>query len=124
MTRTQKIWSNSVSAISNYLDSKAQEEQEKNKKGLVEFAVFRLIDSVWTIGYIEEEPGFAKILMHDRSNPIGYHCEKSLLKGKFIETVERVAVELVLYSSDFNYERETQPLKKLKIINPKYVFNY
>lgn len=94
------------------------------KLGSVQFAVKRLIDSVWTVSYIEVTKGKAKILTHDRRNPIGYASEASLPQVNIIESDGRIVQELVLYEAGHQNNRKQVPVKRLEVINKKHIFSY
>lgn len=99
-------------------------KEDTSNIGRVQFAVWRILDTVWTIGYIEDKPGYVRILINERDNPIGYASEDALLKGKLIETEDRIVTHLTLYPLDYRFPLNHEPVKTLEVINKQYVFSY
>lgn len=78
----------------------------------MKYAVKRLIDSVWTLGYEEVDEYNVRVFSYDRDNPVGYEKEKELPKLVNIENDERVleAVEI--------------DGKRYAVVNPCFIFSY
>ena len=92
----------------------------------MEYAIERLIDSVWTLGFEITSEGTITIHTYDRENPIGYEKERELSRIKIIETEGRVISEVwVSEKPMYCWESFTDhPHTKYKVDNPQYIFSY
>ena len=90
----------------------------------VEFATKRLINAVWTVAF-ERVEGGVKVLAYDRTLDVGYEKEHELPRMQFVEDDERNATELLLKPFEaFMYHAGSEPTERLKVVNPKNVFEY
>ena len=98
---------------------------------MIKYATKRLIDAVWTVGYMEAEGGVV-IVSYDRENPIGYKSEATLPTATLKEDGERTVVGLTLYPKvrsslgvwpggdiEPGHHGTTH-----KVLNPRHVFSY
>jgi hypothetical protein len=93
----------------------------------MEYAVNRLIDSVWTIQYTHNPDGTVTIHGYDRDNAIGYEQEDTLCRARLIEGDGRIVQELIVLQEPgrgFDRDLKNQPHSRFKVANPKHVFNY
>jgi len=77
----------------------------------VKFATNRIMDSVWTLSYIQCEGGIA-IVTHNRTNEVGYEQEGSLPTFKLIEDSVRTVL-----SATIGGQTHT-------VLNPGHIFSY
>ncbi|WGH49727.1 hypothetical protein [Alishewanella phage vB_AspM_Slickus01] len=75
------------------------------------YAVKRLIDSVWTLGFRIID-GKVEIISHDSDNSIGYQHEKDLPKFQLNEDPSRIVQGVTIGYWYF------------EVVNPQYVFSY
>ena len=95
----------------------------KNKNNATEFAVQRMIDSVWTIEF-KRVPGGVEILRYSRDIDEGYEHEDTLSVGVINEDEERTVLSITFYPPKTRRSERGQPKEVLKVLNPKHVFDY
>ena len=96
-----------------------------NTNETIELATHRLIDSVWTVGFVRRGTDHVKIVSYDRDNTVGYREEKTLLKCCVIEDDRRYFTGLRLYPSGTDlFSNKKQEIETLKVINQMHVFDY
>ena len=83
-----------------------------------QFAVNRIIDSVWTIGFTLDVSGKAIIKCYERDISIGYVEERRLPKVKLIENSDRHIISIKLV------DRKTENEQVLEVANPQHIFSY
>ena len=98
---------------------------------MIKYATRRLIDAVWTVGYVEAEGGVV-IVSYDRENPIGYKNEGTLPTATLKEDGDRTVVSLILYPKT-RISLGVWPGGDIepghhgtahKVLNPRHVFSY
>ncbi len=83
-----------------------------------QFAVNRIIDSVWTVGFTMDESGKAIIECYDRDITIGYADERKLPIVELVENSDRYITSLKLV------DRNTGKEQLLEVANQQHIFTY
>jgi len=85
------------------------------------FATQRLLDSVWTLKYVQVEIHTITIISYSRDDQYGYDNEKSLDRCRLCEQSDRtvIAVQFGPYEP-FTFT----PTEKVLVLNPLHVFSY
>lgn len=92
----------------------------------MQYAVRRLINSVWTVGFTLNGDGTVTIHSFDRKNPIGYEQERTLPKARLIEDSDRTVIGMKLADEVTNSLKSIDelPHREFIVSNPQHVFSY
>ena len=99
----------------------AQSGKQENEQ--VFYATKRLIDSVWTLGFIKKGID-VEIVSYDRNNKLGYDNEKDLPQFEFIEGDDRIVTDVLIAEKYEPFRRDMFDATRHKVVNPKYIFSY
>lgn len=87
-------------------------------------AVHRIIDSVWTVEYIQISESAVCILKYDRKDSEGYEREKELDHGRVVEDDNRTVKGLKISDPLKSSWDEPENTRLLNVVNPQHVFSY